>query len=597
MILRTLRTILAVVMLAAITFFFFDWTQAFLGTAQNPGGLNVGDGSWLEKIQFFPALLHHAYWIALAILVCTFLFGRLYCSVVCPLGILQDFIAWLSKRMPGGKTYRYKKPLPLLRWAGVLVAVGAGFIGLNFLFFLIEPYSIFGRVANGVFRPLYVLLNNLCLVSDGSLTFSRITYSHVMLSVGSFCIAFGSLAVIGILAWRSGRTWCNTICPVGTILGLLSRFSVLRVRIEASKCKSCGMCAKTCKSSCIDSKGKAVDASRCVDCFDCLGSCKFDALTYSIGGLLPAKPVEKPEPKPEQAEAAKAQARRDFLVTTASMAASVPVVAGTAAVVAKTVMVKPQPDKVYKSGQNAWARQNPVAPPGAGSVGHLLHHCTACHLCVAKCPQHVLKPAFLEYGVKGMFAPVMDFANSFCNYDCTVCSEVCPNGAINIMRMARKMAGGKMAGGKMAGRNGAEGGITLNEKTEIKRPDPGKTLAEQMKFYKNRTQMGRVRFIQENCVVAVDGTFCGACDEHCPTKAVSMVPYGDPAKGLTIPHVNDSICIGCGGCESICPARPYKAIYVEGCERQEMRDEFKEAATMSEEEAKEKTGNVDDWLF
>lgn len=595
MILKTLRILFAVVMFAAVTLFFFDWTQAFLGTVQNPGNLNASDGSWLEKIQFFPALLHHAHWIVLTILICTFLFGRLYCSVICPLGILQDVIAWISKRMPGGKTYRYKKPLPLLRWAGVLVAFGAGFVGLGFLLYVIEPYSIFGRIANGVFRPFYVLINNTCLVSEGSLSFAHIAYSHVMLSVGSFCLAFGSLAVIGILAWRSGRTWCNTICPVGTILGLLSRFSIFRIRIDASKCKSCGMCAKKCKSSCLDSKGKAVDASRCVDCFNCLGSCKFDALTYSIGGLLPAMKggngaeggiTRKTEGEiTHKSDAEKAQARRDFLITTASMAASVPVVAGTAAVVANTVMVKPQPDKVYKTGQHAWARQNPVAPPGAGSVGHLLHHCTACHLCVAKCPQHVLKPAFLEYGVKGMFAPVMDFTNSFCNYDCTVCSEVCPNGAINILHMARKMKGG----------NEAKGEISREE--TVKRPDPGKTPAEQMRYFKNRVQMGRVRFVQENCVVAVDGTFCGACDEHCPTKAVSMVPYGDPEKGLTIPHVDESICIGCGGCESICPARPYKAIYVEGCERQGLRDEFKDADAMSEEEVKEKTEDVEDWLF
>ena len=290
------------------------------------------------------------------------------------------------------------------------------------------------------------------------------------------------------------------------------------------------------------------------------------------------------------------------------MAASVPVVAGTAAVVANTVMVKPQPDKVYKSGQHAWTRQTPVAPPGAGSIGHLLHHCTACHLCVAKCPQHVLKPAFLEYGVKGMFAPVMDFTNTFCNYDCTVCSEVCPNGAINILHMAHRMTVAEEetpSGELLVLYEDPEKRSTSKETSKAadaqgkpeRKMEPEKSPAEQMRYFKNRVQMGRVRFVKENCVVAVDGTFCGACDEHCPTKAVSMIPYGDPEKGLTIPHVDESICIGCGGCESICPARPYKAIYVEGCERQGLRDEFNDADTMSEEEVKEKTGDVDDWLF
>lgn len=336
---------------------------------------------------------------------------------------------------------------------------------------------------------------------------------------------------------------------------------------------------------------KKVDNSRCVACFNCLGNCGFDALSYSVGNPFSRQPLlqigedpsksgvqlteeqqEKIARKKAEKEAAeKAEARRDFLITAGAMAASVPVVGGAAIAVNKTVMVKPEPDKVYRSGQNAWKRQNPVAPPGAGSYEHFLHHCTACHLCVAKCPQHVLKPSLLEYGLRGMFAPVMDFSSSFCNYECTICSEVCPNGAINILNLARRLG------------------------DEI--PETVPERAEKMRVEKTYTQMGKVVFVKENCVVFVDGTFCGACDEHCPTKAVSMVPYGDPEKGLTIPQIDQSICIGCGGCESICPARPFKAIYVEGNPKQDRRADFQETETVSQEEIQEKTENVDDWLF
>jgi len=643
--LKYLRILCAVLMFSAVTLFFFDWTHVMLGTARDEAALassvesldsseplpaagtaaekssvadesaaNVNDssvpetsasspeaavkkldkmtvenGSWPEKIQLIPALLHHSMWIAGTIFVLTLLFGRLYCSVICPLGILQDVISWISKRVHRDKGYGYRKPLPLLRWGILIAAFGGSMKGFGMLLSVVEPYSIFGRTANMVFRPIYVLLNNAVLTSSSS--FSQIAIGNVLQSLGAFILILGTFFIIAILAWRGGRTWCNTICPVGTLLGVLSRFSIVKIRIDSSKCKSCGMCAKKCKSQCVNFREKKVDTSRCVTCFNCLGSCDFDALTYSIGNPFSSRscvPFEESlfqaesklteeqrekiaQKKAEKEAKEKTRARREFLVTAGSMAASVPVVGGAAAVVSKTVMVEPEPDKVYRSGQNAWKRQNPVAPPGAGSYGHFLHHCTACHLCVAKCPQHVLKPSFLEYGARGMFAPVMDFSTSFCNYECTICSEVCPNGAINILRMARKRG------------------------DQI--PETAPERAEMMRVEKTYTQMGKVVFVKENCVVFVDGTFCGACDEHCPTKAVSMVPYGDPEKGLTIPQIDETICIGCGGCESICPARPFKAIYVEGNPKQERRADFKETEVISQEEIQEKTENVDDWLF
>lgn len=556
----------------------------FLGTARDEAltavdsvsKMTVETGSLPEKIQFIPALCRHAFWIALGIVGVTFVFGRIYCSVICPLGIFQDFVAWIAKRVHRGKkTYLYKKPLPWLRWGVLVLSVGAFCLGFGALLCLVEPYSMYGRIVNGIFRPVYILFNNSVLVSDnasGSMAFSTLSFSSVFLSLGGFLVAISSFFVIGILAWRGGRTYCNTICPVGTFLGIFSRFAIFRVRLDSEKCKSCGMCAKKCKASCLDARGKKVDTSRCVDCFNCLGTCNFDALSYKAGNPFGKQKVIQIEsaPKPEKPED-KTRARREFLITSASMAASVPVIAGVAATVSNTVMVQPEPDKVYKTGQHAWKRSNPVAPPGALSYEHLLQHCTACHLCVAKCPQHILKPSLVEYGLKGMFVPVMNFTSSFCNYDCTICSEVCPNGAIDILGMARK-------------RN-------------VEIPESKAERAELMRKEKNYAQIGRVVFVKENCVVPVDGTFCGACDEHCPTKAVSMVPYGDPEKGLTIPHIDQSICIGCGGCESICPARPHKAIYVEGCPTQEQRAEFKEAEVISADEIQEKTENMDDWLF
>lgn len=160
-------------------------------------------------------------------------------------------------------------------------------------------------------------------------------------------------------------------------------------------------------------------------------------------------------------------------------------------------------------------RRVAVSPPGSADARSLLRHCTACQLCVTVCPSKVLTPAFMDYGIGGMMMPTMSFERGFCNFDCKICTTVCPTGALRP--------------------------ITVEQK--------------------HRLQVGRVVFAPERCVVNTNGTSCGACSEHCPTQAVKMVAY---KPGLTIPSVDAEICVGCGGCEYICPVRPHRAIYVEG---------------------------------
>lgn len=494
--LRKVRIGISVTLFALITFFFLDFAGLL------PNGFHR-----LAHIQFIPALLSLSFGILAFLIVLTLLFGRVYCSTICPMGILQDVVARISKSVgKKKKRYGYSPAKNILRWAVVAVTVLAYVCGFTVLTGLLDPYSAYGRIVVNVFKPVYMLGNN--LLESVFARFDNYTFYQVdtsLLSVSSFVIALFTLFVIGYLSWKHGRTWCNTLCPVGTVLGFLSRFSLFKVRIDMSKCNSCGLCATKCKAACIDSKGHAIDYSRCVDCFDCLGACNKRALVYS-----PTISKKKPE-----ADASK----RRFLMAGVLTASAAP-----------EVLAQIKETVATLDGKKPYKKEYPITPPGSVGREFFQSKCTSCHLCVSKCPSHVLKPAFMEYGLGGIMQPTVSFEKGFCNFDCTVCGDVCPNGAITP--------------------------LTVEEK--------------------HLTQMGYVVFVKENCIVLTDGTSCGACSEHCPTQAVAMVPYKD---GLTLPQVNTEICVGCGGCEYVCPARPFRAIYIEGNPVQKKAIPFKETET------------------
>lgn len=479
--LRKARIILSVVIFGLITFYFLDFAEILPNSFHR-----------LAHIQFVPALMSLSFIILAVLILITLLLGRIYCSTICPMGIFQDIVTWISKKTAKKKKrFRYSPARNILRWGVLGVTAIAFLFGFTVILGLLDPYSAFGRMTVNVFKPVYMLGNNLLesiFSSFNNYTFYQVDAS--LLSISSFIIGLLTFLVIGFLAWKYGRTWCNTICPVGTLLGFLSRFSLFKVRIDTEKCNHCGLCATKCKASCINSPEQTIDYSRCVDCFDCLGECRQNALSYTTP-LKTEKQVTD-------------TSKRRFLLAGLTTAAATP-----------KVMAQAQNVAAVAAGMKSDKRQTPITPPGAISLEHFQAHCTSCHLCVSKCPSHVLKPAFMEYGLGGMMQPTVFFEKGFCNFDCTVCGDVCPNGAI----------------------------LPLT------------------KEQKHLTQMGKVVFIEENCIVYRDGTSCGACSEHCPTQALSMIPFKD---GLTIPHIDTEICVGCGGCEYVCPARPFRAVYIEG---------------------------------
>ena len=484
--LKKFRIGFSVTLFVLINLFFLDFA----------GFLPLGFHS-VTKIQLVPALLALNVEVLVILLVLSLVFGRVYCSFICPMGVYQDVVAWLSKKFTKKKKYTFSKAMTVLRWTVLAATVIAFIFGFNFLVGLLDPYGAYGRIVTHIFRPAYLAGNNLLeyiFSSFDNYTFYKVgIYSLGLLST---LIALATLVGIGLLAWRNGRTWCNTICPVGTLLGFISRYSLFRLEFDDDKCNSCGLCAMKCKASCINSKDKKIDYSRCVTCFNCIEACNRSAMKYA-----PYKWKKTVTNVPENKTVD--ESKRRFLSATVVTA-----VAATSLMGQKVASI---------TGKRALKRNLPIVPPGGLNVENLQEKCISCHLCVSKCPSHVIKPAFTEYGLGGMMQPRLYFDHGFCNYDCTVCSDVCPSKALRPLTVEQK----------------------------------------------HQTQVGQVHFIRHNCIVFTDETNCGACSEHCPTQAVHMVPY----KGvLTIPETDVSICVGCGGCEYVCPAKPYKAIYVEGLE-------------------------------
>ena len=398
--LRKIRIVLAAVMFVGITLLFLDFT----------GTLHTWLG-WMAKIQLLPAVMALNVVVIVALAVLTLVFGRIYCSVICPLGILQDVLARLRRKK---NKYSYSKEVRWLRYPMLVLGVGCWVLGVGSVVQLLAPYSAFGRIATMVLQPLWMLGNNvLGFLAERADSYAFYTVDVWMKSLPVLIIALATLIVLAVLAWRGGRTYCNTICPVGTVLSFLARFSWLKIRFDEEKCRNCSMCSKNCKAACIDYKTHSVDYSRCVVCGNCIESCKFGALKYGS---------EKRKVKSEESSSE----RRSFLV---------------GAALVTTAAMAQKKEKLMDGGlaeledKVAPERQTPLTPPGSLSFDYYAKRCTGCQLCVSECPNGVLRPTT---DLMHLMLPEMSYERGYCRPECTRCSEVCPAGAIKLVDQAEK---------------------------------------------------------------------------------------------------------------------------------------------------------------
>ena len=489
--LRKIRITLAAVMFIGITLLFLDFT----GTMHHWV-------SWMPKIQFLEAVLALNVVVIVALLVLTLVFGRIYCSVICPLGIMQDIFGWLGKKAKKNR-YTYSKQKHALRMAFftfmlILIVLGGGTIVQ-----LLAPYSAFGRICTNLLQPVYMAGNNvLAAIAEHYDSYAFYHTNVWMRALPSLIISIVTLGILAVLAWRNGRTYCNTICPVGTLLSVFAKFSWLKVHFDVDKCKNCSLCTKNCKAACIDYKTHTVDPLRCVVCGDCIKSCKFGALKYGHGGNgQPSESNKSNEPVDSS--------KRTFLLSSALVA---------------TAAMAQKKDKIMDGGlaeiedKVAPERQTPIMPPGARSKQNFEQRCTGCQLCISECPNEVLRPSA---DLWHLMQPTMSYERGYCRPECNRCSEVCPAGAILPLKHEDKAS------------------TQIGHAVWIKKNCIPLTDGVECGNCARHCPVGAIEMVPSD-----------------PDDEAS--PY--------VPAVNENRCIGCGACENLCPARPFSAIYVEGHE-------------------------------
>jgi len=463
--------------------------------------------------------------IAALFLLLTLLFGRLYCSFLCPLGAFQDFFIMLSGKYRKLKG-RYTISMPLFRYFITITAIGLFVTVSPVLFTLLEPFSFFGRISGLLIRPGGIAFaNGLSRLLEN---FNIYLTPPVIPKISSFHI-LSILITTGLIAYAAfikGRIYCNTLCPVGSVLGAISRFALYNPRINPETCTACGICEKGCRAECISSKHYHIDLSRCVSCFDCISRCPHGAVKYTRKSAVSRQAVsadavsgaaisentfnqESLTPLPQSIATHQTITRRYFIKQGSAIGAVLLLTAGVPSA-AGAFLGREKP------------RFTPIIPPGAESLKRFISRCTGCGMCMQVCPTGVIAYSKIEERSHGILQANLRYSRAFCEYECNACTRVCPSGALNPLTVKKRQ----------------------------------------------QTKIGEVNLNKDLCVVFDKYQACGACAEHCPTGAVRMEPY---ILNLSKPVIQPEYCIGCGHCEYVCPTRPIRAITVEGLVAHEPR--------------------------
>jgi polyferredoxin/formate hydrogenlyase subunit 6/NADH:ubiquinone oxidoreductase subunit I len=435
---------------------------------------------------------------ALALIVLTLILGRFFCGWVCPMGALIDLFHPLLK--PGTKEIDTRFPqMSLIILLFVLVSALFGLPMAGYF----DPFSILVRglslsaypalndsattvftftyreappYVNAVTEPVYAFLKKTIL------PYSRKVYALSLLS--------GFILVAVFLAERiQQRFFCRNICPLGALLGLTARTGPFKGHGGSDDCRKCRACRSVCRMGAID-PDRRIAMNECILCLDCLEKCPRGIIAFRF-----SKPVARPPP---------VSLTRRSLMASMAAGAILPMFTGSRAIARVSAPLL-------------------IRPPGALAEDDFLERCVRCGECMKVCIGNALHPAFLESGIEGMFSPRLIARIGYCEFNCTLCGQVCPTGA------------------NMA--------LPLEQKHTFK--------------------IGHAFFDKNRCLPYAKGIPCIVCEEHCPTpeKAIEFntaTVKNDRGEEIKVkqPYIVDRLCIGCGICENKCPLPDQAAVRV-----------------------------------
>ncbi len=336
---------------------------------------------------------------SLVILVPTLFLGRFFCNWICPYGILHQFVGWLFRKMRPKDTinvnryYGYQQ-VKYLILAAVLIAAAFGSLQVG----LLDPICL-------VYRSFTV-----ALLPAANMPVQHV-FGDVKLHQGGF---FVGAIIFGLVAMNLmiPRFFCRVLCPLGALLGVLSRWAWWRIDRDPVKCTDCDLCLRNCEGAC--DPHKDLRKSECFVCFNCIEDCPEGALRFAF---LPGKESEVTSP----------DVSRRKLVFAALTG----------------VLFYPFARASGKSTRDFSATV--IRPPGAVEELEFLERCIKCDQCIRVCPSNVLQPAALEAGIEGLWTPILNFRMGHCQLNCTACGHVCPTGAIQRISIDEKLGLGEFA--------------------------------------------------------------------------------------------------------------------------------------------------------
>lgn len=515
----------------SLLLFFYLLLQTGIDAQNTPGALptiSAPVGFFLEMdplVALFTIVATHSLYRnliwAIFLIIATLFLGRFYCGWICPMGTINQMISRINFGKTKGKLRldgnRYQ---PYQRWKyGILIVFLGSAIFTSLQIGLLDPIALLTRSMVVTVLPAYNVLTQSVLswTNSGSFGFlnssiSGIGYIIQAILIRSKPVYFqGAILVVTIFSAILfanrfiTRFWCRALCPLGALLGVLSRYAILGMEKEKSLCSDCNICALNCQGGDDPQPGLTWRQTECHLCFNCVADCPEAGIGFKFF------------PRLQETKQQVDITRRTVVTTVAAGLVAVPLMRA-------EVGVKKGSDPTL------------VRPPGSVNEEDFLSRCIRCGACMNVCPNNALHPTFMQAGFEGIWSPMLVPKIGYCEPTCVLCTHVCPTGAID----------------------------ELDEKEKAWVP-----LKGQAKTSGAPIRIGTAFFDYGRCLPWAMATECIVCEEWCPTspKAIYFEPVEVQNRTgefvmLKRPHLDPKLCVGCGACTFACPVKSAPAIYV-----------------------------------